>query len=114
MLVGPWLETTDRFLDGNGSTLCFVQIPFFSDFQNIIGSACGAPIVFGWPALFYLMAMKQHNRAVPALDAFLCRLFLFFALPLCFGVGLLSALRVLAESWDEYGSPFDCHLIGYA
>ena len=24
-------------------------IPFFSDFQNIIGSACGAPIVFGWP-----------------------------------------------------------------
>eukprot|EP00947_MAST-08B_sp_MAST-8B-sp1_P005321 g5321.t1 len=28
-------------------------IPFFTDFQNIIGSALGAPILFGWPAFFF-------------------------------------------------------------
>jgi hypothetical protein len=50
------------------------SIPFFSDFQNIIGSALGAPIVFGWPPLFYLRAMAAHGRAVPARERLLCRL----------------------------------------
>lgn len=34
-------------------------IPFFSAFQGMIGSALGAPIMFGWPPLFFLMASKK-------------------------------------------------------
>jgi amino acid permease len=34
-------------------------IPFFGAFQGMIGSALGAPIVFGWPPLFFLMACKK-------------------------------------------------------
>ena len=29
-------------------------IPFFEDFQNLLGSLTGAPILFGWHAFFYL------------------------------------------------------------
>jgi hypothetical protein len=78
------------------------------------GSACGAPIVFGWPPWFYLTAMKQHGRTVPFRELVLCRLCLFVALPLCFGVGLTSAVKTLVDSWQTYGHPFDCHLVGYA
>jgi hypothetical protein len=36
------------------------------------------------------------------------------ALPLCFFVGLGSALAALMQSWEKYGRPFDCTLVGYA
>ena len=39
-------------------------IPFFGAFQGMIGSALGAPIVFGWPPLFFLMACKKYVAMV--------------------------------------------------
>ena len=63
--------------------------------------------------LFYLMAMRKHGLAVPSLDLTICRAFLFVALPICFGVGLTSAVKHLISSWETYGRPFDCNLVGY-
>ena len=88
-------------------------IPFFSDFQNLIGSLLGAPIVFGWPPLFYLMSTRQHGGELRVWDRVLCYVFLLFLLPLCMGLGFISAVQSLRKSWSTYGKPFDCHLVGY-
>ena len=37
-------------------------IPFFDDFQNLLGSLTGAPILFGWPAFFYV---RRRDRNLP-------------------------------------------------
>ena len=38
-------------------------IPFFEDLQGLIGALLGAPIVFGWPSLYYLLANRRENGA---------------------------------------------------
>ena len=48
-------------------TVCYIifawvivnLIPFFGDLQALIGSTLGAPIVFGWPSLFYLLVVRE-------------------------------------------------------
>lgn len=98
--------------------LCFAYIvaniiPFFADFQNIIGSALGAPIAFGWPAAFYLLGMRRANRPVPFVDKICCTGFLCILLPFCTIAGITAAVQALVNDWQTIGKPFDCHLAGY-
>jgi len=88
-------------------------IPFFSDFQNIIGSSLGAPVVFGWPAYFYLKGAKNNNYNIPRNEKLMCYLFLFVFLPLCTILGFISAVKNLVHDWKTFGLPFSCHLVGY-
>jgi len=88
-------------------------IPFFSDFQNIIGSGLGAPIVFGWPAYFYLKACALNGVEPEPAYKKACYVFLFVLLPSCTIFGLISALSSLASDWQTFGKPFECHLVGY-
>lgn len=88
-------------------------IPFFADFQNIIGAALGAPIMFGWPVLFYVFGMFRQRRPIPVLDRALCVLFLGLLTPFCMGVGVVAAVRALLHDWNAFGKPFSCHLVGY-
>lgn len=37
-------------------------IPFFSDVQGLLGALLGAPIVFMWPSLYYLLANKKQKQ----------------------------------------------------
>ena len=43
-------------------------IPFFSDVQNLIGSLLGAPIVFGWPAAFFVRGCWLHGKRMTWAD----------------------------------------------
>eukprot|EP00037_Helgoeca_nana_P015155 m.141856 g.141856 ORF g.141856 m.141856 type:complete len:467 (+) comp22887_c0_seq1:244-1644(+) len=84
-------------------------IPFFGSFQGIIGAALGAPILFGWPPAFFLLASKKFGSKVSWKDAILCRFFIYFVFPTCFSLGLYSAVHSLVESWGSNGAPFGCH-----
>merc|ERR1719473_822337 len=102
-------------------------VPFFSDFQNIIGSALGAPILFGWPPLLYLAAERKNGdpgsmlysrgdpnlERVPLATKLICWLSLYVMLPMCFVLGLVSAIQTLIVDWETFGKPFDCVLAGY-
>jgi vesicular inhibitory amino acid transporter len=102
-------------------------VPFFSDFQNIIGSALGAPILFGWPPLLYLAAERKNGdpgsmlysrgdpnlERVPLATKLICWLSLYVMLPMCFVLGLVSAIQMLIVDWETFGKPFDCVLAGY-
>jgi vesicular inhibitory amino acid transporter len=55
-----WLLVTSGYLAW--SVLCSNAVPFFGDLQELIGGFNGAPIIFGWPALFYLGAARQRGR----------------------------------------------------
>ena len=83
-------------------------IPFFSTFQALIGSLLGAPLMFGWPAFFYLSACAQQGTFVPYIDCGLCFLFLIVFLPLCTVAGCLSAIQNLISDWANNGLPFQC------
>eukprot|EP00038_Savillea_parva_P024879 m.45379 g.45379 ORF g.45379 m.45379 type:complete len:481 (-) comp6644_c0_seq1:38-1480(-) len=84
-------------------------IPFFGSFQGIIGSALGAPILFGWPPAFFLLASRKYGAKMSWRDAILCRIFIFIIFPVCFCLGLYSSVRSLILTWDKSGMPFDCH-----
>jgi len=43
-------------------------IPFFSELQALLGSLTGAPILFGWPAFFYLRSCHMRGRPVARQD----------------------------------------------
>ena len=84
--------------------------PFFADFQNLLGSVTGAPIVFGFPALFYLRACQLHGKRVSRVDAVGCAVFLGVFLPMFTVLGTVTALRDIAEDWADNGAPFECGL----
>jgi len=85
-------------------------IPFFADFQNLLGSVTGAPIVFGFPALFYLRACRLHGKRVSRADAVGCAVFLGVFLPMFTVLGTVTALRDIANDWADNGAPFECGL----
>ena len=101
-----WLAITSTLL--TFSFLLANAIPFFSTFQALIGSLLGAPLMFGWPAFFYLSACVQQGTVVPCIDGALCFLFLMIFLPLCTFAGCISAIENLISDWNSQGLPFQC------
>ena len=85
-------------------------IPFFADFQNLLGSVTGAPIVFGFPALFYLQACRLHGKRVSRADSVVCTVFLGVFLPMFTVLGTITALQDIANDWADNGAPFECGL----
>eukprot|EP00051_Salpingoeca_urceolata_P028472 m.487057 g.487057 ORF g.487057 m.487057 type:complete len:467 (+) comp24762_c0_seq1:315-1715(+) len=89
-------------------------IPFFADFQGIIGAALGAPIVFFFPAWFFLGAMKQAKKKVHTAHRVVCIVYMVVITPLFIVLGLWSSIKSLREDWSLFGLPFSCHLVGYS
>lgn len=50
------------------SFLVATAVPSFGAIQSLLGAFAGAPIVFGWPPLFYLLACHQKNIDVAGFD----------------------------------------------
>jgi vesicular inhibitory amino acid transporter len=84
------------------------SIPFFGAFQGMIGSALGAPILFGWPALFFVLASKRFHVRIGWFDQVMCALFLGVLLPSCFGIGFYSSFMSLLDGWKNNSPPFSC------
>ena len=90
-------------------------IPFFAEVQSLIGSLFGAPIMFGWPALFYVLSCRQGVNSwketishMGWMRAVLCGLFLFVFLPLFLILGTGGAIWSIVESIQDSPSPFSC------
>jgi amino acid permease len=83
------------------------SIPFFSDFIELIGSLCSAPLALGLPALFYWEACRRNFVRMSVNEARL--LWTFGAASVALIVfGTVAALRDFVHHSKEYGAPFDC------
>jgi vesicular inhibitory amino acid transporter len=75
--------------------------------QALLGAMTGAPIVFGWPAFFYLKACRDRGRRLARVDAVLCTLYLGVLMPLLTVGGTVSAV---SDIWRDAQrvKPFSC------
>ena len=93
--------------------LLAAAFPFFDALQVLLGSLAGAPIVFGWPAMFYLLGCRMKGVAVGCFDLIMC--ITYFALTLLFGIlGTLHAVGYVNEMLNDptVHVGFDCVLGG--
>lgn len=81
------------------SVVLATAVPFFSQFQDLLGALTGAPMVFGFPAFFFLRA--RHLKGVPVgwADALACGAFLCVLLPLFTLVGTYSSMEAIVRTW---------------
>ena len=84
-------------------------VPFFGDLQSLIGAMTGAPIVFGWPPLLYLLACRASGTSASACDRVVCvALFLCLLLPLFSVLGTITAVQSIVDDWGNQIGPFTC------
>ena len=82
------------------SIVLAIAVPFFADLQSLLGSIAGAPMMFGFPALFYLKACRTQGLPISWFDSVLCHFFLYLLTPILVVFGTLSSLRSIAHSWE--------------
>ena len=91
-------------------------VPFFSDVNSLIGALLGAPIVFGFPSLYYLLAKKTKGtswketlmtKLGPIKSGISC-FFLFILFPVFCTFGTIGAVMKLINDVEHSGRPFDC------
>lgn len=91
-----WLAISLTFL--SLAALVANAVPFFADLQELVGALGGAPIMFGWPALFYVRAMASHDKPLAAIDKVLCTISLLVCTPIFTIMGTASAIdHILAH-----------------
>merc|ERR1712146_600488 len=107
-------------------------VPFFGDLQAFIGATLGAPIVFGWPSLYYLLVCKEKATAEKKLSskdddeskASWCEalfsstrrsmhsaislFFLCVITPLFLVLGTWGGIAAIIEDIGSSGRPFHC------
>jgi hypothetical protein len=65
-----------------------------------------APILFGWPTVFYIKAMKNNQQEIPMADKVGCA-FMLGVLPALMIGGLVSAFDDIINGGNE-ATPFGC------
>ena len=90
-------------------------VPFFGDINSLIGSLMGAPIVFGFPSLYYLLSNKTKElnwketlRKVGPIKAAVSCFFLFVLCPLFCIFGTIGAVTSLIHNIEHSALPFHC------
>jgi len=101
--IGPWLITTLMML--LFAVLLATLVPFFAQFQSLLGALTGTPSLYGWPPLFYLRGCALRGRRVPALDRFMCNLFLWVLLPVLSAMGTADAVTGIVRHWRAVSNP---------
>ncbi|EOD37134.1 hypothetical protein EMIHUDRAFT_109962 [Emiliania huxleyi CCMP1516] len=84
------------------SFLVATAVPSFGAIQSLLGAFAGAPIVFGWPPLFYLLACHQKNIDVAGFDKVMCFLYLCVLLPSFLIFGAWDAITTVLEDRSEH------------
>lgn len=110
-----WLITTVSFTL-IGWTIANL-IPFFADIQSLIGNLFGAPIMFGWPPLFYFLAKRQETESKSIHEALrqmgwwnglICGFMLLVLVPLFVIFGTIGSMISLIDDAQNAGQPFGC------
>ena len=84
-------------------------VPFFADFQDVLGNLVGASTVFGWPAALYLRGKVLRSHTLSWSDCLLCGTFLLVFVPAFTVLGTYRAIAKIFADWAEEGSlPFQC------
>jgi len=83
-------------------------IPFFEDLQALLGALTGAPIVFAFPALFYLRGCHIKRVRVAIVDKVVCGLYLCLFFPLFTILGVVNAVEAIVRDSGSNGAPFSC------
>jgi amino acid permease len=76
-------------------------VPFFAQFQSLLGALTGVPTVCGWPPLFLLRGAKLKSQRVGGLERFCCNALLWFFTPILLVAGSVSAAAAVAEQWGN-------------
>ena len=97
-VVGHWLLISTGQLVI--SILLAVAVPFFADLQALLGSLTGAPMIFGFPALFFLRARRLQGLSVSVRDQLLCYFFIFVLTPLFLILGTCTSVKSIVRSWQ--------------
>ncbi|EOD41632.1 hypothetical protein EMIHUDRAFT_420217 [Emiliania huxleyi CCMP1516] len=88
------------------SYLIATLIPAFSAIQGLIGSLCGSPILFGFPAAFYILACRLNKKKISTFDKVTCALFLCVLCPLFFLCGTIDSIMQIGDAVKDAGTPF--------
>jgi len=91
-------------------------IPFFADLQGLIGALLGAPIVFGWPSLYYLLVNKKKTdgswletfRSIGLINTSISLLFLCIFTPMFCILGTWGGISDIVNDFATSGHPFHC------
>ena len=72
----------------------------------------GAPIVFGWPAFFFLKAHHLTGKlsSVRWYDWVMCVAYLCVFMPTCMVAGTVSSVQSMIQNFAKHGEPFSCQL----
>ena len=76
-------------------------VPFFAEFQSLLGALTGVPTICGWPVLFFLKGSRLRGEKVPLFDRICCCLLLGVLMPLLLVLGTMSALANIASKWGD-------------
>jgi len=83
------------------SYLIATLIPAFSAIQGLIGSLCGSPILFGFPAAFYILACRLNKKKISTFDKVTCALFLCVLCPLFFLCGTIDSIMQIGDAVNQ-------------
>ena len=80
-------------------------IPFLSNLMGIVASISTAPLSFGFPAYFYMVASIKSGRKLRSLETLALYVMIFCSAVLLF---LGTAVNLIQLARDLEGSPFSC------
>lgn len=91
-----------------------VAVPFFADVQALCGALFAAPVIFGWPALFFFLRCRRARGDATAAGtwqemgtrrALLCGFFFFVCAPLFMVLGVVATAGDMAAAIARSKSP---------
>jgi proton-coupled amino acid transporter len=84
-------------------------VPFFADFQDLLGNLIGASTVFGWPAFFFLRGMRRKGYAIARVDLAVCASYLLVFVPAFTLLGTVNSVLHIIDDWQHSSTPpFEC------
>jgi len=107
-------ETVDDFVSSRASAHWFlitsaqlfmsfglaVAIPFFANFQGLIGALTGAVSIFLLPAVFFLKGSSRSATPVRKLDVAFCSVYILVLTPLFLFVGTYNEVTTILSKWE--------------
>ena len=90
-----------------GALVLASAVPFFAEFQALLGALTGVPTVCGWPALFLLRGSRRKGARLGTLDRLACSVLIYGLMPLLLVAGSASSIAAIARKWGSaQESPF--------